>query len=243
MPSPFDTYRSTVSGVVWPPLVEGMGALLLSCLARLEESEWLSAEIIEAHQRAQLGVLAGHCAAHSPAFAARLGAAGLEAEDLAEPGGLQRLPPLTRRDLQRTDGLFCEVVPESHLPLGENTTSGSTGEPVMVRRTTLNQLGWMGATLRDHRWQRRDAGLRLAGMSAHNHAVVRQPDWGSPHSLVYRTGPSIMLPTALDLPEMIAVLEDFRPEVLVVYPRSWRKFSMPSPGPTIASPACGTCVA
>lgn len=218
MPPPFDSYRSTVPGLVWPPLVEGTGALLLAWVARLEESEWLPAATIATHQRAQLGVLAQHCAAHSSAFAARLRVAGLEPADLARPGGLQRLPPLTRRDLQHGDGLFCGTVPESHLPLGENSTSGSTGEPVTVRRTTLNQLGWMGSSLRDHRWQRRDAALRLAGMSAHNHAIVRRPDWGSPHALVYRTGPAIMLPTAMDLPDLIAELEAFQPEVLVVYP-------------------------
>src|SRR5688572_15178401 len=100
MPAQFDNYRSSVSGVVWPPLVEGTGALLLSYLAKLEESEWLPAAAIEAGQLAQLAVLAEHCARHSPAFGARLAEAGLQPSDLGRHGGLQRLPPLTRRDLQ-----------------------------------------------------------------------------------------------------------------------------------------------
>ncbi len=218
MAAQFDNYRSSVSGVVWPPLVEGTGALLLSFLAKLEESEWLPAATIEAHQRAQLGVLAEHCAGRSPAFAARLVAAELEPSDLARPEGLRRLPPLTRRALQQTEGLFCSTVPDSHLPLGENTTSGSTGEPVMVRRTTFNQLGMMAMTLRDHRWQGRNSRMRLAGMSAHNHGIKHMPDWGSPLGLIYQTGPALKLPTEIDLPEMIAVLNEYQPEVLVAYP-------------------------
>lgn len=55
-------------------------------------------------------------------------------------------------------------------------------------------------------------------MSAHNHAVIRLPDWGSPLGLLYQTGPALSLPTAMDLPAMIALLDDFQPQVLVVYP-------------------------
>lgn len=94
MVAQFDNYRSSVPGIIWPPLLEGTAALLQSYLAKLEESQWLPVSTIETRQFAQLGLLAEHCMQHSPAFAVRLAEAGLSPGDLAQPAGLQRLPPL-----------------------------------------------------------------------------------------------------------------------------------------------------
>ena len=214
----FDSLRSDVPGIAWPPLSEGTGALLQSYVARLGQSEWLPAAEIARHQRGQLALLAQHCVAHSPFFAARMRQAGLAPGDLAQPGGLQRLPPLSRRELQSAPDVFCQQVPDRHQPSGLSQTSGSTGEPVTVRRTALNRLGWMAMTVRDHQWQNRDAGLRLAAMSAHNHAVRALPDWGSPLALLYRTGPALTLPASIDVAELHARLIDFSPQLLVIYP-------------------------
>ena len=214
----FGNLRSDVSGIVWPPLARNTAALIHAYAARLSETQWLDPAEIAAHQRRQLGVLAQHCAQHSPAFAARLAAAGLTPADLAEPGGLQRLPPLTRQAMQRTDDLYCREVPNDHMPLGLNSTSGSTGEPVKVHRTALNHLGWMAMTLRDHQWQRRDSQLRLAGMSAHFHAIKAADDWGPPISTLFETGPGLSFPATLDIARMLPLLREFRPQILVTYP-------------------------
>lgn len=216
--SGFDRLRSDIPGLAWPPLVEGAGALLQAYVARLGQTEWLPAAEIAQHQRGQLALLAHHCVAHSPHFALRMREAGLTPGDLAQSGGLECLNPLSRRDLQSAPGVFCDNVPERHQPVGLSQTSGSTGEPVTVRRTALTQLGWMAMTVRDHQWQNRDAGLRLAAMSAHNHAVKLLPDWGSPLALLYRTGPALSLPSAIDVAQLHALLLDFGPQVLVIYP-------------------------
>ena len=213
-----DPLRSTIPHVAWPPLVQGVAALVEAYVARLEVTEWLSPERIEQGQREQLGILAAHCAQHSPAFARRLTAAGLTAADLAQPGGLASLPPLTRRGLQDRDGLFCAAVPEAHQPTGMTQTSGSTGEPTQVLRTGLTKLGHMAMTVRDHRWQRRDARGRLAAMSAHRHEVAELSDWGEPLGLLYDSGPALALPATLDVAELQRRIADFAPQVLVTYP-------------------------
>lgn len=218
MPAPPDSLRSSIPGVAWPPLVQGVGALVEAYVARLEVAERLPLERIEAEQREQLGVLAEHCAQNSPAFARRLAAAGLTAADLAQPGGLARLPSLTRRGLQNPDGLFCTQVPEAHQPTGMTQTSGSTGEPTRVMRTGLNKLGHMAMTVRDHRWQRRDARGRLAAMSAHRYQASELADWGEPLALLYHTGPALALPATMAVAELHARIADFAPQVLVTYP-------------------------
>ena len=218
MPARSDHLRSSIPGVAWPPLVQGVAALVEAYVARLEVTEWLPLDRIEEAQRQQLGILAAHCSQHSAAFARRLAAAGLAASELAQPGGLARLPPLTRRGLQDRDGLFCAVVPEAHQPTGMTQTSGSTGEPTQVRRTGLTKLGHMAMTVRDHRWQRRDARGRLAAMSAHRHEVTALADWGEPLALIYRTGPALALPATMAVAELHTRIADFAPQVLVTYP-------------------------
>lgn len=214
----FGSLRSDIPGLAWPPLVEGTGALVQAYVARLGQSEWLRAAEIEQRQRGQLALLAQHCVVHSPHFAMRMREAGLTPADLEQPGGLERLAPLSRRELQSAAGVFCDQVPERHQPVGLSQTSGSTGEPVDIRRTALTQLGWMAMTVRDHQWQNRDAGLRLAAMSAHNHAIKTLPDWGSPLAMLYRTGPALLLPAAIDVARLHGLLIDFVPQVLVIYP-------------------------
>ena len=218
MPASPNSLRSSIPGVAWPPLVQGVGALVEAYVARLEVTEWLPFARIEAGQREQLGVLAEHCARHSPAFARRLAAAGLNAADLAQPGGLARLPPLTRRGLQDHDGLFCTTVPEAHQPTGMTQTSGSTGEPTRVMRTGLNKLGHMAMTVRDHRLQRRDARGRLAAMSAHRYEVSELAELGEPLALLYDTGPALALPATMPVAELHRRIADFAPQVLVTYP-------------------------
>lgn len=218
MTGPIENWRSDLAGVLWPPVLEGTGALVLAAVARLAETQWLPPADIAHQQRRQLAVLADHCARHSPNFATRLSQAELTPADLAQPGGLERLAPLTRRALQAGSGVFCSDIPPSHRPVAINQTSGSTGEPVVVRRTALNHLGSMAVTVRDHQWQKRDAGLRLAAMSAHNHAVKQVPDWGPPLGLLYRTGPALLLPSAIDVGELLTILTRFDPQILVIYP-------------------------
>src|SRR5690606_27378390 len=116
-------------------------ARLAGLMRRLEASQWLAPDEIEAAQYAQLRRLARHAARHSPQFQRRLAAAGLRADDLATPEGLRRLPPLRRRDVQAAgDELYCRDVPPGHAPLNETRTSGSTGEPVVIRRTGVTSL-------------------------------------------------------------------------------------------------------
>ncbi|WP_131819267.1 phenylacetate--CoA ligase family protein [Sphingomonas jatrophae] len=183
-------------------------------LALLEASEHSPAATLATLQAERLATVAAHHAQHSPAFAARLAAAGLTAAEL--PGALHRLPPLTRRDLQRDPGHYARIVPAEDGPVNETRTSGSTGEPVVVRRTFANQLDWMAATMRDHRWNRRDLSGRFAAIMRLD-GVQRLPDWGPPAALLAQTGPALGIPMTVPLDEQMTLLRAFRPTSLLVY--------------------------
>ncbi len=194
-------------------------AEVLALLNERRGSERLPHAELARRQRAMLLEVARHSVAHSPHFAVRMKAAGLDASDLAEEGGLARLPPLTRKELVRAgDALFCTAFPSSHGAAKATSTSGSTGEPVTVRRTGLCRLHWLAYTLREHLWHDRDFAGRLAVVRATIAEPIETSDWGPPANLLFRTGPAAAMPPSRTVQEICQWLAAFGPDHLLMLP-------------------------
>lgn len=210
-------------------------AVLEPLLARLSQTERLSPEQLAALQGAQLAVLARHHAAHSPHFHARLQAAGLGPDDFSNVTALARLKPISRKNVQDAGAaFFAKTVPQSHLPLGGIKTSGSTGEPVSLKKTAVNRLFWAAYTIRDHAWNSRDYRGALSSVRANLDKYVLAKDWGSPVSTLYPSGPGQGIPITTPIHEQAKLLESFNPHVLLVYPSNldalcahWETHGMP----------------
>ena len=187
-------------------------------LEQLEVTQWQGPDVLAAGQIHQLKLLVGHLELHSRHFRERLRDAGLAREDLLVPGGLQRLPVLTRRVLQSAENIYCEVLPVGHLPTYDNRTSGSTGEPVMVRRTAVNGLDWLAMTLRDHLWHRRDFRERFCTIRTHITELGITPDWGPPVNWLFASGALLGIPIATDIDRQIELILEFKPLFLLLYP-------------------------
>ncbi|HEY1880439.1 MAG TPA: AMP-binding protein [Caulobacteraceae bacterium] len=210
--------RSNVQGVEWPPLVAGQAAVLGALARQLDDSQWLDPDDLEARQRGQLAVLAAHCAQYSPFFQRTLKQSRLKPADLGRPGGLARLPVLTRRQLQSASDIFCSMAPNSHMPVAESRTSGSTGEPVIVRRTTVSGMVQWGFVLRGYFWHGRDFGDRVCAIRPQFERVERRPDWGSPANVLFNTGPALNIPISTDLETQLKLIDEFAPNALTIYP-------------------------
>jgi len=210
---------SSVDGIVWPPILTGPHATLAALAHHLEVSQWIPREHLERLQLAQLASLAAHCERHSPHFRLRLRENDLRPADLGEPGGLARLAPLTRRRIQRAGGhLFCVEVPEGHSPLAEGNTSGSTGEPVKVKRTAISRMHWYAMTLREHFWFGRDFREPLTAIRANLRDYEEIDTWGAPVSLLFPSARSQGIPIRTPIAEQADLLERFRPGSLIVLP-------------------------
>lgn len=88
-------------------------------------------------------------------------------------------PILTRYDLQNKKppkGNFC------------TRTSGSTGIPVEVQRTSLSNLWWKATTLREAIWHKRDLSQSFAVIRPHVQKEIFLESWGSTFSLLGKTG-------------------------------------------------------
>lgn len=214
-----DTLRGT-SGGVWPPLVRGPAAELALLLVELDRSQWLASQSLAARARAGLRVLLPHLAAQSVQFAARVAASGLPAAALHEPEHFRALPLLDRRGLQQaapTD-LYCRALPQSHLPLTETQTSGSSGTPVVVRRTYVTQQFWRALNLRAQRTQGADLAARSSIVRPLVDRLEIEQDTSAHYEQLFRGGPLQSIPTSTDIAQQMRWLTEFQPERLVVFP-------------------------
>lgn len=177
-----------------------VSARFLALQQQLEHSQWWSREQIEVHQLRQLGRLLDHAFATVPHYHRSLAAAGFIPGGAMTHERLRTLPVLTRRDLQDAgDNLLSAAIPSDHGQHQRVATSGSTGIPVTVVKTELEQAYWNAITLRHSLWHRRDPRLKLAairsdrtGRSDYPHGSS-QADWGRPLSEVFTTGSGSLL--------------------------------------------------
>jgi phenylacetate-CoA ligase len=125
---------------------------------------------------------------------------------------------LSRRQFQSAQGLFCDTLPAGHEPVYESQTSGSTGEPVVVRRTAVNGMDWLAVTMREHLWHRRDFLEPLCAIRASVSELKRWKDWGPPVNWLFPSGPLLGIPVPTDVGRQIELIRDFKPRILLMYP-------------------------
>jgi len=216
--------QSRLSGLAWPAVPGQQGLQMAALLTQLEQSQWWPVAAIEQAQLRQLDALLEHARRHSRFHAARL--AGLPP---TQAGGLQEclqpIPLLRRADLQsRRAEIDCDRVPPGHGNLSLAQSTGSTGEPVSVRRSGLNDLIWMTMTLREHLWQRRDFSQSLAiiraGLAEEDteRRGISWADWGSPTNHLFASGSSWGLNLQTDIVRQAEWLRSLMPAYLLTYP-------------------------
>lgn len=218
--------QSHLSGVAWPAVPGQQGLLLAALLTQLEQSQWLPPAAIEQAQMRQLRLLIEHAQRHSQFHAERL--AGFRPDQMQ---GLQEclaaIPLMRRADLQsRRAEIDCAWLPPEHGELSLAQSTGSTGEPVAVRRSGLNGLIWMAMTLREHLWQRRDFSQSLAVVRAQlaeedtARRGVSRADWGPPVNHLFASGPSYGMNLQTDVARQAEWLRQIMPGYLLTYPNN-----------------------
>jgi phenylacetate-CoA ligase len=204
-----------------------LGQALRALVAQLDRTQWQPAHVLVSSQLRHLVLLAEHCCRHSPYFAERLQRAGVTPADLGRPDGLAQLPVMTRRELQAAGAdAFCRQVPSGHGRISESHTSGSTGEPVFVRRTWVNGVFWNAIAMRELQWHARDLTGRLCTISPLTDAYTRYEDWGPPATLFGRTGPMLSLPIAADVARLVEWVAAFRATFLLIFPSTLDAFTV-----------------
>lgn len=196
---------------------------LRDLLGQLEQSQWHSAEKLQAMQMQRFAHLAQHALHHSPFYRLRFEQAGLDGSEPWTRERHTRIPLLARSELMlQLEHILCHAMPAEHGRSYRTQTSGSTGQTVTVLRTDATQLFWLACTMRDHLWQRRDLSATLAVIKATT-PVLDDPlqarqGWGPPASLLGKTGPSYSQPLSMPVAQQAAWLARIAPHTLLTYP-------------------------
>ncbi|MGH6945895.1 MAG: phenylacetate--CoA ligase family protein [Kiloniellales bacterium] len=221
--------RSQVAGIAWPAVLGGPLARVLALLQQLDQSQWWSAERLAEAQLAQAAPVLRYASARSPFFARRFGGLGLDPDRPLDAETWRSLPLLTRRDIQATgEELFCDPSPREHGAVGSTQTSGSTGQPVTVRKTGLANLFWQAITLREHDWHCRDVTATIASIRAFDPGKADPPDglvadlWPGIVGKVYSSGRMGAMTLGTDISLQVDWLLRLDPAYLLTYPSNLR---------------------
>ncbi len=228
--------HSRVDAVCFPAIPDARAAELLALQRQFDASQWWPPERMQEAQFRQLAVLLNHAAAHVPFHANRLRAAGIDPRHPLTAEAWSRLPVLTRQDVQREGAaLHARTVPPAHGAINETATGGSTGVPVRVRKTALDQLLWNAVHVREEIWHRAAPEgdiVRLRrvppGLTEAQIAQVWSPDgltlpdWGAPLAQIWRTGRMHVLESTQAVAVQIAYVLRHRPAYIFTNPSNLR---------------------
>ncbi len=212
--------RSAIAGMAWPGLPAGSGAAMLAVLHQLDQTQWWTPGDLRRQQLRQAGSLLRHAHETVSFYRERLAGAGYCPGMDVTDDWFTSLPRVTRADVHENgDAFFSTRVPQSHMPVMEGQTSGSTGTPIRFLSTEVTRFFWQAFNLRDHLWHRRDIGLKLAGIrpdrGPRSDAGSSSAGWGGVLDELYATGASGVLHSANTIDRQLEWLVEQDPDYLL----------------------------
>jgi len=216
---------TAMSTIRWPALVPGPVAPWLALQYQLRRTERWEPERIRAHQFAQLRHLVAHAERTMPFWRQRLRAAGITSDTPLTEESWSRIPVLTRPELQDAGpAAHCLSVPPSHGQTSRASTSGSSGRPLSILKTSLHQEFWNANLLREFGWHGIDPSGKIAVIRRDRQGDAgpgkgrSMRDWGPTIAPLYATGPAVNYETRRPPREQLAWLLRENPDYLQAYP-------------------------
>ena len=215
------------AGATWPAIPQTQAATLLAIQQQLQLTQYLPPADLRSLQFRQLAELIAHIDRCVPFYGVSLRRAGIRPGQPITNEAWARVPILTRPTVQQAGNtLHATELPPGHGRTVEVRTSGSSGMPVTVRKTELEQFYWQSFTLREELWHGRDLGAKLMAIrrddqrpaTATGPTLRHLPDWGAPVATVYPTGPMLLLDYRCTIAEQAEALRRERPDYLLTFP-------------------------
>ena len=229
------TPHSGFSGAIWPAVPRAPAAAFLSVLEQLARSQFLDVEDLETARLPQLAALVHHASRTFPLWKRRFSEVGL-GPDAIDRGNLDlktwrarwaELPVLPRAEVQALgDALRTTLLPAGHGSISESVTSGSSGRPVRFVRTTLDFFYLHAFQLREHVWRRRNLLGKFLSIvrdderkgPAEGVHLRHKDNWGPPVSVVWPTGPFILVDYRAPVRALIDAIREHAPDYLCSFP-------------------------
>lgn len=193
---------------------------LKTLTATLTQLQWYTPKALRDIQTGKLKSLVNHHVKNSEWFLERIRISGLTPTDISVDN-ITALPLLSRRDIQSAgESFFAREMPKDHGTSGVVKTSGSTGEPVVIKATDTVAQFFHAFNYQEILWHKRDFKSKLASIRAGHHENKELPNWGAPYALMHNTGPMLSINIWTDIKEQDTLLREFNPDILIVYPNN-----------------------
>jgi phenylacetate-CoA ligase len=213
-----DLYAELVSRVLFPAWEGTIRRRPTVTLQKhLERTEWRSLDELEAIQLGALRRVLRHAYDNVPFYRARLDAAGLRPEDVRSLDDYRRLAVVDRPELREAGDARVSTRPP--LPSITKNTSGSTGQPLIVRYDAGSEHWRQATKYRGYAW----AGDRVGVRTLHY--------WGTGPAATGFKGAKITVDRALrrerwmncnrrgptELAEVVETIRRERPAVMIAF--------------------------
>ena len=193
-----------------------------------ERTESLSADRLRDYQIANLDVLCRHARAHVPFYRDRL-APVFDSQDRFRIENWDNIPLLSRADvLTHFEALKSDTLPQNHGETSICHSSGSSGQPIRVLQTTLNETAFGSTTDRIARWHTWDPRGRSGTITDRGPRIGVSKDgerstFADPFCQAMGIeGCSRMLSSRVPLDWQADWLDAFQPQFLRIYPANLR---------------------
>jgi phenylacetate-CoA ligase len=192
---------------------------MLALQYQYDYTQWLSPEELRALQFAQLRQLLGHAAHHSPYYRELFQGLGIRpGQDRVEDYWPQ-IPLLDRGAVQAAGPrIFSGKLPAAHGGISKGQTSGSTGAPVSFLTTGMSRFMYLGISLRDHFWHRRDFSQKMVAIRPEGDLEIGKgvglSGWGPAPGVLFKTGPGSIMNVRTDIATQAAWLQEQNPVYL-----------------------------
>ena len=184
----------------------------------LTHMQWYTQQRLQKLQDNKLKALVAWHAKHGEWFRNRLISADCKPADIRRDN-MTALPITSRQDvIAAKQRFFAAEVPKGHGKPGEVQSSGSTGEPVVVKCTDVVSLFFHANNHMEVDWHRRDRKLRMAAVRAGKLPTAEHANWGMPHAALAETGPCLIVNNNTDVKEQARLISEFGTEILSCYP-------------------------
>ncbi len=221
-----DVMPWVVSNLIFPLYHWARRDGLLQAVKRLKASQWKSPDELRALQAEKLFRLLRHCEKNVPYYSRLFRRMGCTADDLTDYDTFRKLPFLTKSIIKDSVEQLRAIDDCAHR-LKRNSTSGSTGEPLVFfndrkslierQAVVLRNQSWVGALYSD-----REARLWGAQMDIDKVASWKGRIHGMIHNTIYLSSYNLSDDSMRKYSE---ILSRFKPKLLISYPSPLTTFS------------------
>lgn len=212
-------FQSIVAGVSWPFLPSAAGTRMLALQYQYDYTQWLPPEELRSLQFTQLRQLVDHAARHAPYYRELFQALGIRPGVDRVEDYWPKIPLLERGAVQEAGAkFFSGKVPAAHGGVNKGQTSGSTGAPVSFLSTGISRFMYLGISLRDHLWHRRDFSKKMVAIRPEGDLEIGKgrdlSGWGPGPGVLFKTGPGALMNVRTDIATQAAWLQEQNPVYL-----------------------------